>query len=739
MSGLTDVSEGDYQLTLAVQGAAGSTVVHWDVNWGDGSPIQTVNPAGAATLNVAHNFDGDAERRVTATATLNTAAVVQVESANHNGYLDVTFNPSGSTPGTRVDAIGLPKSVVVDADGNTIVAYQNSGAVRLKRFSPSGAPDLGWGNDALTHTAVVPFTGNADDNELSLLIQGGSLYVGGQSNNGLGNSDFAVARFGLSTGTPDGGWGAGGLRLYDINGANGNDSVNVLAAQGSSIIAAGNSAGQFAMIRLNNVGVRDTTFGPSGFVSSVVPSWQPQDAVVLADGSIVTAGPSNGGSLVVQKFNSAGASAWFNNAITNFYGVLSGTSLGLRADGKIVVAGNKSVTGGGVDIFLARLNGDGSLDTTFNAFDAIPGTFTYDGGGFDTVYDLVLQPDGTIVTLGGSEPNGTAEFAVHGFRTFGGAVFPDLTFGQDYDDVINIGQRDPGEGTGHTNTAIGAISEIRAATVTAGGSIVAAGYSDFSPNNRITLARYGRDMGVNPLDVAPTVVIEDHVFVRPNQPVMLTINEPSQADRDAMYWGSIDFDYHGEGDTDAFVYGTDENGFFGDTVPPPVYSTPGTYHVQVSVFDKDNFGTSREFDVHVSAGNFGAVVADAAHPGQTMALVGALDTTTGAGVANRITISSATGGVVSVVVDGVTTTYPSTVSRVVLYGQGGDDTIQVTGTLTKPVEIYGGAISSSAASAPTRLSATPTTTSSSVGPMWTPCGATRTPRFWRSGPRPTPT
>src|SRR5205814_10542590 len=80
-----------------------------------------------------------------------------------------------------------------------------------------------------------------------------------------------------------------------------------------------------------------------------------------------------------------------------------------------------------------------------------------------------------------------------------------------------------------------------------------------------------------------------------------------------------------------------------------------------------------------------------AHPGQTRALGGALATTTGAGVVNRISISSATGGAVSVVVDGVTTTYPNTVSRVVLYGQGGDDTIQVTGSLSLPVEIYGGA------------------------------------------------
>src|SRR5947207_7628482 len=167
MSGLTNVNEGDYQLTLSVQGAAGSTIAHWDVNWGDGSAVQTVNPAGAASVVVTHNLDGDAERRVTATATLTSAAVVQVESANHNGYLDTTFNAAdntpGKVPGTRVDALGLPKSVVVDADGNTIVAYQNSGAVRLKRFTPAGAPDLGWGNDALTHTAVVPFTGDTDD------------------------------------------------------------------------------------------------------------------------------------------------------------------------------------------------------------------------------------------------------------------------------------------------------------------------------------------------------------------------------------------------------------------------------------------------------------------------------------------------------------------------------------------------------------------------------------------------
>jgi uncharacterized delta-60 repeat protein len=684
ISGLTEINEGDYQLTLSVQGAAATTISKWNVDWGDGSPIQTVFPAGSASAAVTHNFDGNlvaAPPLVTATATLTNNTTVIAETANLSGNLDQTFG----TGGTFVDGpVGTPKSVVLDSEGRSIVAYQDSaaGVVRLRRYTASGAADLGWGNDALSHTTVVPFNNNSSQDEVSLLIHGGALYVGGKSNNGLGNSDFAIARLGLTTGAPDLAWGPSGLRLYDVNGAAGNDSINVLASQGTNIIAAGqtvtNAGAQFAMIRLTTTGALATPFGTSGVVSSAVSDWTPADVSVLGDGSIVASGTSNaGGNLVVQKFTAAGASAWFNNSSLSNAASLSGTAMAVQPDGKIVVASNVSnAQTVDVDLALVRLNANGTLDSSFvdpsHSYPA--GVFSFDRQGFDTVYDVVLRPDGTILTLGGAAVNGPSEFAVTAFREFHGAVQNDFNFGTDF---------------GATFTAVGPASEIRAAAVTPGGSIVAAGFSDNAPNNHIALARYGRDLRVSVINVGPRIVVEDNVFVRPNQPVLLDVFEPSADDRNAGYWGDIDFDYH-DGDTDAFPYGYDEFGFFGDTVPLPMYSSPGTYRVFVSVFDKDNEGNFRDFYVHVGTANFQQVIADPAHPGQSMLLIGADDGPTGAGVANTIQVSSVTGGT-SVKIDGLTTVHTAPISRVVLYGNGGDDTLQVKGSLAVPIEIYGGA------------------------------------------------
>ncbi len=63
----------------------------------------------------------------------------------------------------------------------------------------------------------------------------------------------------------------------------------------------------------------------------------------------------------------------------------------LQTDGKILIGGSFSIVNGANRNRIARLNADGSLDTTFN-----PGT-----GADNLVYDIAVQPDGKIL-LGGN-------------------------------------------------------------------------------------------------------------------------------------------------------------------------------------------------------------------------------------------------------------------------------------------------------------------------------------------------
>jgi uncharacterized delta-60 repeat protein len=675
LSGPTQFNEGDYQLTLSVQGVPASTVQQWNIDWdGDGVADESVNPNGAASITVTKNLDGPAQRSIKATATLTDASVVAAESAGHSGALDPTFNSNGTTPGTSVGALGLVKSVALDTAGGTLVAYQreDDGLVALRRYTASGELDtdfgqsvsLGGGN--FDHYAVVDFTFNTDDDALSIALQGGMIYVGGTSQNDLGGMDFALARF-SGGGVPDLSFGPASLppsnvRLYDLGA---HDSIEALATQGGNLVAAGHSSGVFKMVRIQGpTGLLDPTFGAAGVAASGFSDWQPADLAVLPDQSIVTAGRTNGTGLRVAKFRSDGTTspgvdgtaAWSVQPISFGHGLSA--PIIVQPDGKVVVGGD--VSG---QVSLVRLNTNGSLDTSFD-FD---GRFEQGVSAFDTVYELALQPDGSIITLGGAEPGGLKVFAANRFRDNGVFVQYDAAFGG--------------------NTAIGEISEIRAAAVTPGGSIVAAGYSEFDPNSRIALARYGRDLGVSVFNVAPTLVITNPTLGVPGQVQEIRLVEPSAADRAAGYFGYVDFDYQGDDDVDGISFGADPvtGDFIGAPVPTHVYSATGTYAVVATVFDKDFEGNFADFSAVISNT---VITADPVYPGKTMLLVGASNP---GGAANNNTISVQNSGQgIRVVIDGVSTTFGAA-DRVLVYGNAGADEILVSNSVQVPVEVYGGA------------------------------------------------
>ncbi len=73
--------------------------------------------------------------------------------------------------------------------------------------------------------------------------------------------------------------------------------------------------------------------------------------------------------------------------------VENGQAVALAPDGKIVVAGRSAVGQRGL---VARLLPNGTLDNGFG----VTGTLTLEYGGNDSLQDVVVQPDGKIVTVG---------------------------------------------------------------------------------------------------------------------------------------------------------------------------------------------------------------------------------------------------------------------------------------------------------------------------------------------------
>jgi len=130
----------------------------------------------------------------------------------------------------------------------------------------------------------------------------------------------------------------------------------------------------------------------------------------------------------------------------------------LTDDGKTVVVGTTDA--GSADVAIARLNADGTLDTTFGS----GGRFTFSLGGKDFATDAVLQPDGNIVVVGYSDVNsattGPNDFAVARVLADGSGL--DSSFGT----------------SGQTTIDFGADDRASAVALRSDGRVVVAGFTD---------------------------------------------------------------------------------------------------------------------------------------------------------------------------------------------------------------------------------------------------------------------
>jgi Ca2+-binding RTX toxin-like protein len=167
-------------------------------------------------------------------------------------------------------------------------------------------------------------------------------------------------------------------------------------------------------------------------------------------------------------------------------------------------------------------------------------------------------------------------------------------------------------------------------------------------------------------NVAPTAAVAGPADGVRGQTRMftLTATDPSAVDQAAGFTFTVDW---GDGSS------ATATGPSGMTLGH-VYTDTGTYTVRVTATDKDG-GTSDAAESPVS-------IAVAELQGDTLAVGGS----TGADV---IGVSSSKNGAIAAV-NGVTYGFFAGVTRVVVFGQAGDDVILVAGNVAVPAEVYGG-------------------------------------------------
>jgi uncharacterized delta-60 repeat protein len=348
------------------------------------------------------------------------------------GDLDPTFGMSGMVTTTFQEPLSsYAAAAAQQADGKIVMVGEAGlsntaafGAALLARYSPGGILDPSFGNGGI----VTPFAGYSASSA-AVAIQGdGRIIVAGAvgPTPASPTNSLALARYNPD-GSLDVSFGTSGSVLSSFSGVGGFR----IGIQSTGKIVVSMQTVQTVpsteiLVRYNPDGSLDSTFGTGGMVTTsfldAALEVQPDDKIITV-GQIIPLGSSNG--FAVARLNPDGSSdSTFGSGgmvTTQFAGNgAAADTVALQSDGKIVVAG-VSDQGSGPTFALARYNTNGSLDAGFGPGGKVTSSIV---GGIDS---LTLQSDGTIVAAGGQ--GGLTVQSVHTVARYTPAGTLDSTFG----------------------------------------------------------------------------------------------------------------------------------------------------------------------------------------------------------------------------------------------------------------------------------------------------------------------
>ncbi len=361
---------------------------------------------------------------------------------NTDGTVDPSF-----TVFTGFD--GFVQALAVQPDGKIIAGgrfnfYRNTYATHhIARLNTDGSIDAGF------------VSGSGFDGDVySLSLQAdGKILVGGQFTTYNGVSSGTLTRLNVG-GTRDASFNTGGSGADNI--------VFTMVPQPDGKYLLGgqfvtyNGVARHYTARINADGTLDNSFDPGNNFISLIGA-----IAVQADGKILAGGNFYNYNGItrnyVARMNTDGTlDAGFSNTASTDNAV---KSIAVQPDGKIVLAGLFNYSTNLVKNNIARLNGDGTVDLSFNP----------DSGAMNLVQAVAVQADKKII-LGGS------------FKSYNGAPFNRLVR------VDASGQAEPAFGAGGTN------DQVLAIAVQADKKILVAGYfSSFNNIPRTGIARINED------------------------------------------------------------------------------------------------------------------------------------------------------------------------------------------------------------------------------------------------------
>jgi uncharacterized delta-60 repeat protein len=308
----------------------------------------------------------------------NGTSVNYIARLNSDSTLDTTFNV-----GTGFD---YPvNSIAIQADGKLVVGgkfyeYNSTACKRIARLNIDGSIDSAF--------SLSPNSGTDDVVNTIAIKSNGKILLGGSFSHCNNFTRNRIASINAN--------GSLDTDFYPFleNGISTNGHIRAIAVQPNGKIIIGgyfttyNGLSYKNITRLNSDGTVDRTFNVSTGANGIV-----KKIAVTSNNKIIIAGDFTAYNGVdrrgITQLNADGTlDTTFNSGGTGCNGDVN--TFSIQTDGKIVIGGQFNLINGYAKNHLARLNPDGTVDTTFDTPSVFQGS----------VWTTSIQSDGKII-IGG--------------------------------------------------------------------------------------------------------------------------------------------------------------------------------------------------------------------------------------------------------------------------------------------------------------------------------------------------
>lgn len=297
-------------------------------------------------------------------------------SHGQSGTIDTSFGTDGIVTTQISTAYNLGMASVVQQDGKIIVAgYAGTSATyeaALVRYNEDGTLDSSFGNSG---TLIIPIGSAKSYIEDVTLQDDGKIVLGARTYDNV-SGDFAVVRLNMD-GSLDNSFGTNGIAIANSGGTD--VSASILIADDGKIYLAGDTDQNFSIAKFNANGTLDTSFGTNGWFMTTFDgsmsiieqiAFQNDGKIVMGGFAINSVGTYQMAAARINADGTLDSSFGIGGKVTLNFGVEHdiAVAIALQTDGKIVLGGHTFIRSNprlAYDFAVVRLNTDGSFDTTY--------------------------------------------------------------------------------------------------------------------------------------------------------------------------------------------------------------------------------------------------------------------------------------------------------------------------------------------------------------------------------------